>query len=311
MRYFDASAWSSDTCVNKAVWEPATSRLSEVEVMSARSSAAARVASGRCDPTRERRLLAGTIERGDSHRRLRRWLHCAIKTSTLKESRQNAMAQLHMERCELTYEGSFLKPEFWLVDSPGKVCDILLEALDAFGCTAADLVLEEGEPGERGVTCNVDDLDARVTIHGDRIEIHCSNFANGSAAKITTILTNVWAALAGPGAAAKTHSFLFEADTEIRGASYREALNRLAPVPQSLPSGTETAVVYYLPAEPGSGRRESSLVLNRSAEGERGLQVNATLVYEAESVKPEAAISAAENRLGDLLRDLGLQWTEE
>ena len=68
---------------------------------------------------------------------------------------------------------------------------------------------------------------------------------------------------------------------------------------------------YYLPAELGRGHGESSLVLNRSAEVEGGLQVNATLVYEAESVEPAAAISAAENRLGELLRALGLQWTED
>jgi len=49
---------------------------------------------------------------------------------------------------------------------------------------------------------------------------------------------------------------------------------------------------------------------NRSAI-EHGLQVNATLVYEAESVKAAAAISAAKNRLGELLRNLGLEWIED
>jgi hypothetical protein len=61
-----------------------------------------------------------------------------------------------MEHCELTYEGAFVKPSFSVVDSPGKLCD-LLDALEAFGCTGADLILEEGEPGERGVTCEVDE----------------------------------------------------------------------------------------------------------------------------------------------------------
>ncbi len=222
------------------------------------------------------------------------------------------MTQLHRERCDLTYEGAFSKPVFTLGDSPGRVCDFLLEALAAFGCTAADLEFEEGEPDQRGVTCNLDELDARVTIHGDRIEIHCTNFASGSVAGVATVLADVWSGLAGlnTGAAAKTHSFLFEADAEIRGSSYQEVMNRLASVPQSLPGGTETAVVYYLPAEHPKGHGESSLVHNRSAEVEGGLQVNATLVYEAGSVQPAAAISAAHRRLDELLRDLGLQWTE-
>ena len=77
------------------------------------------------------------------------------------------MTQLFMERCELTYEGAFVKPAFWLIDSPGRLCDLLLDALEAFGCTSANLVLEDGEPGERGVTCEVDELGTRVTVHGD------------------------------------------------------------------------------------------------------------------------------------------------
>ena len=177
--------------------------------------------------------------------------------------------------------------------------------------TSADLVLEEGEPGERGITCEVGELDTRVTLHGDRIEIDCANFVIGTASRVATVLANVWSGLAGlkAGAAPKTHSFLFEVDTEILGASYQELLNRLARPPESLPGGTETAVVYYLPGEPGRGYGESSLVLNRSAVVERGLQINATLVYVAESIEPAVTISAAQSRLDELLRSLGLQWT--
>jgi hypothetical protein len=112
-----------------------------------------------------------------------------------------------------------------------------------FGCTGADLVFEEGEPDERGVACNVDELDLRVTVHGDRVEIHCWNFAFGIAAKISAVLADVWSGLAAlnPTAVAKTHSFLFEADIEIREAPYQEVLNHLAQAPKSLPTGTETA----------------------------------------------------------------------
>src|SRR5260370_32340031 len=107
------------------------------------------------------------------------------------------MTQLHMEQYELTYEGAFVKPSFSVVDSPGKLCDLLLNALEVFGCTSSDLILEEGEPGERGVTCEVDELDARVTLHGDRIEVHCANFMVGTAAKVGTLLENEWSGLAG------------------------------------------------------------------------------------------------------------------
>lgn len=223
------------------------------------------------------------------------------------------MTQLHVEQCQLTYEGAFLKPALSLVDSPGKLCDLLLDALEEFGCTSTDLLCEEGEPSELGVTCEVAELDTEVRLHGDRIEIHCANFVTGTAARLATVLANVWLRLSQFRAEVvpKTHSLLFEADTEIRGLSYQDLLNRLARAPESLPVGTETAVVFYLPGEPGRGYRESSLVLNRSAEVDRGLQVNATLVYEAASIKPAEAISAAQSRLGELLRNLGLDWIED
>ncbi|SPF41766.1 hypothetical protein SBA4_2790005 [Candidatus Sulfopaludibacter sp. SbA4] len=228
-------------------------------------------------------------------------------------SRWNAMTQLHVEQCELTYEGAFVKPALSLVDSPGKLSDLLLEALESFGCTGSDLFLAKGALGERGVTCEVRGLGTGVTLLGDRMEVHCANFVNATAASVATMLENVWSGLAqlNGRVVAKTHSFLFEANTRIRGASYQEVLNRLARAPESLPGGTETAVVYYLPAEPDRGYGESSLVLNRSAEVECGLQVAATLVYEAESVKPEAAILAAKDRLSELLRNLGLEWIDD
>jgi hypothetical protein len=177
------------------------------------------------------------------------------------------MMQLHAEQSELTYEGAFVKPAFSLIDSPGKLCDVLLEALAAFGCTSADLVLEDGEPGERGITLEVDELDARVTFHGDRIEVHVANLVLGSAGRTAPVLADIWSGLArlNDGPVAKTHSILFEIDAQIRGASYQDLLNRLARAPEILPEGTETAVVYYLPSETPKGIRESSLVFNRSA----------------------------------------------
>jgi hypothetical protein len=224
------------------------------------------------------------------------------------------MTQLHFERCELTYEGSFAKPAFWLIDAPGKLCDLLVEVLQSFGCTSADLVFEEnGEPVGRGVTCEVDELDARVSVYGDRIELTSENFVAETAPSATMLLGSLWSGLSMLSAVVvpKTHSFLFEADAEIRGAPYQVVLNRLARPADSLPPGTETAVVYYLPRESDRFYGESSLVLNRSVFVERGLQVNATLVYEAQAGKAAPTISAAQQRLRELIRSIGLDWTED
>jgi hypothetical protein len=223
------------------------------------------------------------------------------------------MTQLHVAHCELTYEGAFEMPAFRLVDTPGRLYDLLLEALSPFGCDSSDLGLEEDEPFARGVACDIDELDARVTLLGDRVEIYCANFVTGTAAGVGTMLENVWLGLSGLDArlAAKTHTFLFEADVQVCGSSYRELLNRLAPAPETLPHGTETAVVYYLPADAAKGYGESSLVLNRSDGVDTGLQVNATLVYEAGALKPASLVSNAMARHSELLRNLEFEWIED
>src|SRR5712692_1364313 len=99
-------------------------------------------------------------------------------------------------------------------------------------------------------------------------------------------------------------------DSAIVAEAYHSVLDRLAPVASPLPPGTETAVVYYLPAEAGHGYRESSLVLNRSSSVNHGLLVGATLVFEGGAMKPGATIAAARERLSGLLRSLRIEWVE-
>lgn len=223
------------------------------------------------------------------------------------------MIQLHLEQCELTYEGSFVKPAFSLIDTPGKLSELLLNALDTFGCTGEDLIFADDEPGVRGVTCVLDELDARVTVRGDRIDLYCEDFAFATRESVAAVLENLWSKLKtlNAGAVPRTHSFLFEMNTELCGPSYQELLNRMARPPDSLPPRTESGVVYYLPGESDKGYAESSLVLNRSAIVENGLQVSATLVYDGHAVGPAPAISAAYGRLVELLRNLGLEWTQD
>jgi hypothetical protein len=221
--------------------------------------------------------------------------------------------QLRLDQSELNYEGSFVKSAFRLLDRSGRLCDLLLEALESFGTSGVDLVLEDGEPYDRGVACEIDSLDARAIVYGDRIELQCTDFMLPAGGSIAGVIEKLWSALTAldSGVLAGKHSFQFEMNAEILGHSYRDLLNRMAPVPGPLPSQTETAIVYYLPAEPDRGYAESSLVLNRSETVARGLQVNATLVYEGEALKPAEALSAAQSRLNDLLRNLGLGWTED
>jgi hypothetical protein len=224
------------------------------------------------------------------------------------------MTRLQLEYSEFTYEGAFVKPVFSLIYTPGMLCDLLLGVLEPFGATSEDLQLQSGDgaPAEQGVTCECDEFEISVTIWGDRLELHCLDFISPAAEKkVASVLDRVWSSLTtlNVGVAPKTHSFLFEMDMRFRRSSYRQTLGRFALVPNSLPPGSETAVVYYLPAEPERGYGESSVVLNRSSAVEHGLQVNATLVYEGRTVPTEPSV--AQNRLIELLQTLGLEWTKD
>jgi hypothetical protein len=223
------------------------------------------------------------------------------------------MTQLQLLLAELTYQGSYTKPAFSLFDTPGKLYDLLLDALEEFGSTSNDLAFEDGEPEERGVTCVVDDLDATVTVCGDRVEIKFTDFKSDLAKRAEMLLTKLWSGLTTlvSSTSPRMQSFTFDLHSEILQSSYQEVLEGFARRPQALPAGTESAVVFYLPSERGKGYGESSIVFNRSEVVERGLQVNAILTYEGDTLKPTTSFSTARKRLSELLRSLGLEYTED
>jgi hypothetical protein len=219
--------------------------------------------------------------------------------------------KLRLERCEFTYEGQYAHPAFSLTDAPGKLADLLLGVLSPFRCSGPDLDLDLDEFSDRAVTCEIDELDARLSIYGDRAEFHCSEFPLDGYDDVAHLLNGLWPALAllDARAAPKTISFRFDLDSHIPGGTYQQLLNRLAPPSTALPRGTESAVVFYLPPNPLQGLCDSSLVLNRSELVDQGLQVSATLVYESQTKLPLVTLATAKNRLDDLTQGLGLEWT--
>ena len=221
-----------------------------------------------------------------------------------------AFTKLRLEHCDFTYEGLFAQPMFTLTDAPGRLADALLDILGPLGCSGPDLEIEDEGFASRGVTCEIGELDATVSLYGDRAELHCGDFRVDSHDGISEVLNNLWPrinTLAGH-AVPKTISFRFDFDSQIIDGTYQQVLSRLAPPPSALPTGTESAVVYYMPPDPRLGSCDSSLVLNRSEIVDRGLQLSGTLVYEGTPEKP-ATLAEAMNRLGDLMRMLGLEWS--
>ncbi len=120
----------------------------------------------------------------------------------------------------------------------------------------------------------------------------------------------VWRALEAMlvGLRATSHSIAVEMEAAVIDHTYQEFLNRFAQTPPGLPSGTQTAVVFYLPPDPKLHGKESSLVFNRTENAELVLQLSATLVYER--LDPANAVEAAWDRLGGLLGALEINLEE-
>jgi hypothetical protein len=213
--------------------------------------------------------------------------------------------RIRPETWDLTYEIAISPSGFRLLDTPGKLCDVLLERLAAYGVASENFRLEDGDPGERALVIELDDSSVTVEVRGDRTEIYFSDCTlHEPPAK--ELPFQIWQALeaALAGVQATSHTIQVEMEAKIEDGSYQELLNRFAPTPDGLPSGTQTAVVFYLPPDLKSGGKESSLVLNRTGDTDRPLQVSATLVYG--KLDPLNAIEAAWDRLGGLLGALGI-----
>jgi len=217
------------------------------------------------------------------------------------------MLQLHVHRSELTYEAA-LSPFFaTLIDRPGGVSSALLSELGYLDVGVSDISMDDGVLEDKGLSCEVEKLDARVVLRADRIEIHF--FAideSGDAA--AEAMRAVWKAIAliSPEVTAKSHSLLFEMDCELANGSYRAALEQFCRPHESLPQGTETAVVYYLPPDASRGFLDSSLVLNRSAEVDGGILLAVTLVFDGKHSRPDELIQAGRGRLAELLKSLDI-----
>jgi hypothetical protein len=217
------------------------------------------------------------------------------------------MLQLYVQRSELTYEAA-LSPSFGaLIDTPGRVLSALLSEFDHLDVGLSDISLDDGPLEDRGLSCQVERLDANIVIRADRVEI--GFFAiDETGDTLTEAMRGMWKAIAfiSPEVTAKSHSLLFEMDCELASGSYSAALERFCRPPENLPRGTETAVVYYLPADASQGFLDSNLVLNRSAEVDGGVLLAATLVFDGQHSRPDELVHAGRERLAHLLRSLDI-----
>ena len=218
------------------------------------------------------------------------------------------MLQLRAHRSELTYEATLAPSLAALIDTPGKLVSALICEFNHLDVSLSDVSLDEGPLEDRGLSCEVEKLDASILLRADRVEIHFFAIEETPVDATTQIMRGVWKAIAStsPEVTAESHSLLFEMDCELPIGSYREALERFCKPHESLPKGTETAVVYYLPQDRSQGFLDSSLVLNRSAEVEGGVLLAVTLAFDGKRSGPDGMLEAARERLQDLLRSLDI-----
>jgi hypothetical protein len=217
------------------------------------------------------------------------------------------MLELRVHRSELTYEVALAPFLAAVIDTPGKVVSALISEFDHLSLSLADISLDDGPLEDKGLSFEVDKFNANVLLRADRFEVQffAIHEAAGAAAEI---VPGLWRALASisPEVTAKSHSLLFEMDSEIADGSYAAALDQFCRPHEGLPKGTNTALVYYLPPDNSQGFLDSSLVLNRSAEVEGGILLAATLVFDGKRLGRDHVIKAGQDRFNVLLRRLDI-----
>jgi hypothetical protein len=183
----------------------------------------------------------------------------------------------------------------------------LLSAFDHLHVGVSDVRMDERPLEDRGLTCEVDELDANVVLRTDRVEIRFFD-VDEACESTAEVMRSAWKAIAhtSPEVTAKSHSLLFEMDCELTSGAYSKALEPFCRPPENLPPGTETAVVYYLPADVSQGFLDSSMVLNRSAEVDGGILLAVTLVFDEKYSRPNELVHTAQERLSHLLASLAI-----
>jgi len=216
------------------------------------------------------------------------------------------MFHLRVHQCGLTYQGELSPPVPVLIDAPGNLASALVAKFEDRGVGLADLRINEGGLEERGLTCEIGELEASLSLQADLIELRFSSIESTGDARATDAIRSVWQVLSatGPVTSAKSHSLLFEFDCEAVAGSYQRSLDGFCRAPESLPAGTETAVVYYLPREDSRGYLDSNIVLNRSAQLDGGVLLAVNLVFDGKMCASDTVISRARTRLEDLLSRL-------
>jgi hypothetical protein len=74
------------------------------------------------------------------------------------------MLQLRAHRSELTYSATLAPSLAALIDTPGKLATALISEFDHLDVSLSDVSLDEGPLEDRGLTCEVEKLDASILL---------------------------------------------------------------------------------------------------------------------------------------------------
>lgn len=211
---------------------------------------------------------------------------------------------LRIHRSELTYEAELAPFVSAVIDAPGKVAAALVSELQP-NLTLADIEANDGRLEDRGLNCDIEQLDVSVVLRADRFEIL---FTSHEPENWNGLVESIWRALSScsEGVAAISHSLQFEVDCEFVAGTYADALSTFCKPPEALPKGTESAAIFYLPPDASVGLRDSNIVLNRSSEVEGGILVAVTIVFDGGRSVQDVTASGIQ-RFDQVLQFLGIK----
>jgi hypothetical protein len=205
------------------------------------------------------------------------------------------------------YLGTFAVPAFRLFTGATTLAfhENLFAALAPYGARIENLKRETG--ANPSITYDLTfPINCIVRIALDKIEISFFSLSVIGVERARELAVACWGAIHSTyeGIALAKHTLTVSYQFDLGNEAYKTLLGTYVNTPQSLPSGTEPGVVFYIPPT-GDVDEGSSIVLDRLSPGTLNLRV--VMAVNGRKMSPEDMPQYADSYILGLIAKLGLE----
>jgi hypothetical protein len=218
-------------------------------------------------------------------------------------------------RSEVLYQGRFTSLAFGLLAPPISLYQNLLKHLSQYGASLQNLSakLDVATLADVSLSCFLTELSTIIQMHLDRFEVNFYKFHEVGFEIANQILHGTWTAVheADASISVVEHTVAITIHAQIDGAAYDSLMGRYIRQPSTFSENHRAGVVFYVPGDPSTGERPSTIVLDRLLGQEQGLFMKVTAAYDATQVSIDELARTTDESLSRFTAQLGLTLQRE